>query len=79
MNVTPTLVLKGVYFDDLYDGIFRYRDAMPAKDWTEMEGNVLWWKFPVTEPPHVGSPLDDDWPGYHTHWTRIFIPKEPKE
>lgn len=43
-------------------------------DYHEDHGPVLWWVFPVTEPPYVGSPLDLDWPGYHTHWTLLDIP-----
>lgn len=51
--------------------------AMPLDDWHEDDGFVLWWKFPIDEPPYVGTPLCDDWPGYHTHWTTIDIPREP--
>lgn len=47
-------------------------------EWDERDGPVLWWRFPVVEPPYVGTPLDDDWPGYHTHWTRIVVPSEPR-
>lgn len=28
----------------------------PLSEWTEEDGEVLWWKFPVDEPPFVGSP-----------------------
>lgn len=31
---------------------------MPFSKWTEDHGSVLWWRFPVSEPPYVGSPLD---------------------
>lgn len=27
-------------------------------EWAEHDGDVLWWKFPLSEPPYVGSPLD---------------------
>lgn len=54
----------------------------PLSEWTEADGVVLWWKFPVTEPPWVGVlPCDPHvahnigWPGYHTHWTPIVAPK----
>jgi hypothetical protein len=30
----------------------------PADDWHEDLGPVMWWKFPPSEPPHVGTPLD---------------------
>jgi hypothetical protein len=26
------------------------------KEWTEEDGDVLWWKFPIEEPPYVGRP-----------------------
>ncbi|QIJ76191.1 hypothetical protein GU700_17290 [Methylobacterium sp. NI91] len=32
--------------------------ARPLAEWTEEDGDVLWWRFPITEPPYVGSPLD---------------------
>ena len=28
-------------------------------EWHEDDGEVLWWKLPITEPPYVGSPLDE--------------------
>jgi hypothetical protein len=52
--------------------------ARPLLEWHEDRGDVLWWRFPVEEPPYVGSPLDTDWPGYHTHWTPLpLVPREP--
>jgi hypothetical protein len=54
---------------------------LPAKHlhkWHDDFGPVLWWKFPVKEPPYAGTPLDHDWPGYHTHWTPMpAIPIQP--
>ena len=32
--------------------------ARPLSEWHEDIGDVLWWKFPIDEPPYVGSPLD---------------------
>lgn len=32
--------------------------ARPLSQWSEDDGDVLWWKFPIEEPPYVGSPLD---------------------
>lgn len=32
--------------------------AKPIDEWHEDLGDVLWWKFPVDEPPYVGTPLD---------------------
>lgn len=45
-----------------------------VEQWSESDGPVLWWRLPVVEPPFAGTPLDSDWPGYHTHWTRIPNP-----
>lgn len=54
--------------------------ANPAHldSWNEEDGSVLWWRFPIVEPPYCGTPLDDDFPEYVTHWTRFAIPHEPK-
>ncbi|WP_136617015.1 MULTISPECIES: hypothetical protein [Mesorhizobium] len=30
----------------------------PADEWSEEDGPVLWWRFPIAEAPYVGSPLD---------------------
>jgi hypothetical protein len=48
--------------------------ARPLAEWHEDFGPQLWWKFPIEEPPYAGTPLDQDWPGYHTHFTAIKIP-----
>ena len=32
--------------------------ARPLSEWHEDLGAVLWWKFPVTEAPWVGTPND---------------------
>jgi hypothetical protein len=52
-------------------------DLKPLQDWYESDGPCLWWKFPVEEPPYVGSPLDEDFPEYLTHFTAIPVPKDP--
>jgi hypothetical protein len=52
--------------------------ARPLEEWHEDLGEVLWWKFPIDEAPYCGSPLCSDWPGYHTHFTMLDIPKPPK-
>lgn len=59
-------------------GVTVQEGARPIEEWNEDFGNVLWWKFPIEEPPYVGSPLDENWSGYHTHWTFIPIPQPPK-
>lgn len=43
--------------------------ARPLDEWHEDHGPVTWWTLPVDSPAWIGSPLDSDWPGYHTHWT----------
>lgn len=43
----------------------------PGEDWHEDLGNVLWWWLPIREPPYVGTPLDSNWPGYHTMWSPL--------
>lgn len=48
--------------------------ALPLSEWHEDYGAVLWWSPPITEPPYAGTPNDSDWPGYHTHWSPIYIP-----
>lgn len=57
----------------------RLKQARPLKEWHEDHGDVLWWTFPIEEPPYCGTPLDDDWPEHHTHWTPIICPDPPKE
>jgi hypothetical protein len=61
-----------------YDALAREladaREARSYEEWHEGDGPVLWWSFPVNEPPYVGTPMDDEWPFYHTHWTRIVVP-----
>lgn len=47
----------------------------PIDEWHEDFGSVLWWTFPICEPPYCGSPNADDWPDYHTHWTPIILPE----
>ena len=63
------------FVDDITLG--ELRQAQPLDQWHEADGDVLWWRFPIEEPPYVGSPLDTRWPGYHTHWTRIVLPADP--
>jgi hypothetical protein len=61
-----------------YERIIKsYVEPRPLSEWHEDLGSQLWWKFPVVEPPYGGTPLDSDWPEYHTHYTRIPEPKIP--
>ncbi|MDK7993134.1 hypothetical protein ACHEVJ_18115 [Enterococcus raffinosus] len=50
-----------------------------AEKWHEDIGPVLWWDFPVEEPPYCGTPLDDDFPKYKRHFTELHIPDEVEE
>lgn len=57
--------------------------AFPEEYWHEDYGTVLWWHFPVEEPPVVGTPDSFDRYGapivkeYHTHWTPLHVPNDP--
>lgn len=55
----------------IQNGVTIAGPARPLEEWHEDYGDVLWWTFPIAEPPYVGSPLCSDWPGYHTHWTPL--------
>ena len=37
-------------------------EARPEAEWHEDIGPVLWWRFPIDEPPYVGTPLDLGYP-----------------
>jgi hypothetical protein len=51
-------------------------EAHLAEHWNEDIGDVLWWDFPVEEPPYCGTPLDEHFPNYKTHFTTIDMPNE---
>ena len=51
-------------------------EARLAEHWSEDIGNVLWWDFPVEEPPYCGTPLDEHFPKYKTHFSMIDMPNE---
>lgn len=53
------------------------RMPQPIKTWHEEDGAVLWWRFPIVEPPYCGTPIDDDFPEYVTHWTTLEVPYYP--
>ncbi len=55
------------------------RTARAIDEWHEVDGAVLWWRFPINEPPYAGTPLDDSFPDYVTHWTRIPIPAQTSD
>lgn len=55
--------------------------ARPISEYHEDMGPVLWWRFPIDEPPYVGSPLDlgfpiemtIDWQGGVPLKTRVHV------
>lgn len=50
---------------------------LPADEWQEFDGPVLWWCFTGdTWPPVVGTRAQSD-PAHHTHWTPLIVPMEP--
>lgn len=51
-------------------------EAHLAEHWNEDMGDVLWWNFPVEEPPYCGTPLDEHFPKYKTHFSMIDMPTE---
>lgn len=57
---------------------FHEVEVYPKKEWHEDDGAVLWWVFPVEEPPYCGTPSNEDFPIYVTHWTRLQVPQPPK-
>jgi hypothetical protein len=65
------------WLNDWYQAIHQARQALApevailGEYWHEDEGPALWWRFPVVEPPYLGTPIDSDWPGYHTHFTPL--------
>ncbi len=67
-------------FAKLLNEVQRAHIPRPASEWHEDHGAVLWWRFPLSEPPWVGSQLDDDWTDdYYTHWTPIPVVVDPSE
>ena len=51
-------------------------EAHLAEHWNEDIGDVLWWNFPVEEPPYCGTPLDERFPKHKTHFTTVVMPSE---
>lgn len=63
--------------DRMQQAFIDARVTRPLSEWHDDDGAALWWRFPIVEPPYVGTPGDSDWPGYHTHWTAVVEPFEP--
>lgn len=70
--------IEKIAYHLIANGVTVQECPRPLEEWHEDYGDVLWWKFPIEEPPYVGSPLDEKWPAYHTHWTPIVLPQPPK-
>jgi hypothetical protein len=66
----PEMVLARDY-DVLLAQYNQFKIAKPISEWHEDLGPCLWWIFPICEPPYSGTPLDCNWPEYHTHFTRL--------
>lgn len=47
-------------------------EVQPLAAWHDDDGSVMWFTWEdgqwLGEPCYIGSPLCEDWPGYHTHW-----------
>jgi hypothetical protein len=72
------VVLKAIRaLQDLESRVMDAKQPMRKSHWHEEDGPVLWWRFPVSEAPYCGTPLDDEFPDYVTHWTRIEPPVDP--
>ena len=67
------------YFQALNDAFNRLFTPRPLEQWHEDYGDCLWYKFPIDESPYVGSPLSDDWPDYHTHFTPLIPILSPED
>lgn len=63
--------------DHCFVEVDRLTRPKPGEEWAHEMGDVLWWRFPIIEPPYCGSPNAVDWPGYHTHFTPIPEVREP--
>jgi hypothetical protein len=50
----------------------RLTTLRPASEWRDDDGDVLWWRLPVEEPPYVGSPMEYGWrDDYYTHFSPL--------
>lgn len=53
----------------------RPKPPQPLNDWTEEDGDVLWWRWNGgwwdKGAPYVGKPTDPTWEGRHTHWSPV--------
>jgi hypothetical protein len=69
------------WLGDWYQAIHQARQALapevaiPSEQYHEDDGPVLWWRFPVEEPPYSGFPCGPGWRlNYYTHFTPLPPP-----
>lgn len=56
-------------------GVYEQANTLRAiEEWHEDDGNCLWWNLPINEPPYCGTPLDENFPEYKTHYTEVILP-----
>jgi hypothetical protein len=67
-----------LWTSDWYQAIHQARQvlapevAIPGERYHEDDGPVLWWRFPVVEPPYSGFPCGPGWRlNYYTHFTPL--------
>lgn len=63
------------YTQKLEAALDTFTDIHPASEYWEECGDVLWWNFSVQESPHLGNPLNNNWPGdgKYSHWSKLPI------
>ncbi|KAF1303688.1 hypothetical protein [Enterococcus sp. JM9B] len=76
INVYTGIMIAKTYIDRLDEPQAEKVEAHLAEHWSEDVGDCLWWNFPVEEPPYCGTPLDEHFPKYKTHFTTIDMPNE---
>lgn len=59
---------------DLQAKLDQLHTPRPFDDWHEDIGNVLWWSFPISEPPFSGDPHDSDFPFEHDDPSVGWVP-----
>jgi len=81
---TPMQLYAGIARElrDAKEAAANLRTARPQSEWHEDISNVLWWRWPVSEPPFCGCPWDSDWPfedDEDVRWTPIVEPDQETE
>ena len=73
-SIGPVLVEAADEIERLQAVIDLLHAPRPLVDWHEDIGNVLWWSFPICEPPFSGTPYDSDWPFEDDDQTVGWVP-----